>query len=324
MATLVTEVTSTDADLAITVRKVVDWFCDAQSAFRLEYLDLPTAVRNAATVRERDGLGLYAPDVFESMRASKRDMRGTHDRLIAFTTLRLDGQEFGNLFSSVEEDASGQFTGLAVVTTIDVEQLTDGLPLEGYLFQQLVSINLRWVVGRAMLHDTPPNDCLFHKRINKRLVVLSVKEMRLCDRCREMARSLDDKQWRSLKEIMHDVSQSMSADDPRLQMDNLLARRAHPKYHPFSWRNPDKTIVEDVIDNWRRLRRGRAKYTVAIILAIGGVAVIDPPWWEQMLELLLGIPAGAQPSVFQQAIGFLVILLAFLLLFVNRPPKTEC
>lgn len=309
MAKFVIEVTATTDELAKTVKRVIAWFSDAQDAFTIEYLDAPQLVGNSILLGNR----ISAEAAFRAIADAVGSMRGTHERIILFTPTPLDGERYLNLFSSVEENSSDQFTGRAIVTTSDVVQLTKGLPIEGYLVQQIVSICLRWVVGHAMLHEGEQTNCLFYKRIDKRHVLTSIKEMRLCDKCRKLASRLDEKQLNSLKEVMHSVSTATNTEDPSKSIDQLLASRKLSRYHPYSWRNLDKTLVEDVIDNWRRFRKGKSRYTLATLLALGGIAIVDPPFWQQMLEMVLSIPAGNDPSVYQQVIGGFVIFLAFLL-----------
>jgi hypothetical protein len=321
VATFVTEVACTDEALTAQLEKVLPWFRDFQTAFQPEHLNLP--VETARVLKDIEVAGKYVPtvEVFALLRPALRELGGTHDRVILFTDRPLIGQRYANIFSHTEEDDDGSLTGLAIATTYDVERLIDGLPIEGYVFQQLVSINMRWVVGRPMLHDDGPKDCLFHRRVRKKLVLHSVKEMRLCDRCREIARVLDNGQWQSLKDVMHDVAKAMAASDPRAAIDELLARRKRPRFHPCAWRDPSKTLIQDIIDNWRRLRRGKARYGIAMILAIGGVAVMDPPWWQRVMEYAIGYVRTTEPSSLAQVLGFLILVMAFLLVWKNPPTE---
>ena len=313
MATFVSEVTSADPNLASTVKRVVDWFCASQTAFKIEYLELPKVAGSIQAVER-----INAQKVFDALRVSPVLRHGTHDRVIVFTTKQVTGQDFPNVFSSTEEDSQGQFTGQAIVTTKDVEKLTDGLPIEGYIVQQLISINLRWVVGQPMLHKNPPEDCLFYQRIDKTKILLAVKEMRLCDKCRARANKLDDKQWLSLKKLMNAVSQTVGAKDPRDEMGKLLTVRENTIFGLWAWRDRAKTLPQDLIDNWRRFRKGRTRYTLAGVLVIGGIAIIDPPFWQQMLEKLFNWSTGAEPSNVQQVIGLLVILIGVWLIFPKK------
>ncbi len=313
MATLVTEVTSTSDELKAKLRKVLEWFRHSQTAFQPELVELKGGAAQELLELSSGDRSVRAHDAFTLLGRAASELRGTHDRLILFIDQQLDGERYSNLFSSLQQDEDGGFTGRAVVTTRDVAVLSGGLPLESYLLQQLVSINVRWVVGRPMLHKDGPTDCLFHQRIDKRLIALAVREMRLCDRCREAARQLDDAQWQSLKDVMHDVSRATCASNPQEELEELLDSRRKSKH---------VSALGDLVDLWRRFRAGKARFALASLLALGGLEMMDQTWWQQILFHAFGWATGSEPSALQQILGFLVVVLSVVLVLWRPPPPS--
>ena len=83
------------------------------------------------------------------------------------------------------------------------------------------------------------------------------------------------------------------------------------------WRNPDKTLPEDAIDLWRRLRKGKSRYTIAFFLIVSGVAITSPPWWQPIVEKILDaeLDLETQTSLIQQILGLIIIILGIVVFF---------
>ena len=118
-------------------------------------------------------------EFFNQMERVRSEVRGFHPFLIAAIDSQLDGEKYGNLFSSHRGEK-----GIAVVTTSLVpEVIIPSDRMVAYFIYYLARYGLIFLSPGHRDHEDP-RGCVFDWKIDKRDIVKSMRARALCDECR--------------------------------------------------------------------------------------------------------------------------------------------
>jgi hypothetical protein len=156
----------------------------------------------------------------------------------------LDGSSWGNLFGSAQEDDQGHLTGIGAVTFFQVSDLFGQVPETVYAIYQLLSLSIRFAVGRRMIHKER-RMCFFDFKRQKTDLLEIIQKGELCPICSDRLKDhIDDDQLVAIKSTLKMMSQVSLADDPRRELDQFITR-AHWLPRVFlSHAREDKPFVE--------------------------------------------------------------------------------
>jgi hypothetical protein len=183
--------------------------------------------------RIRDALSDQNPVLTSKIFATVRDHTplGFHPYVVTTFVRQIDGESLRRLFSSTEEREGG-FTGLAAVSCYQVDELLKGIPKDLYVAFQLLSIAIRFAVGRPMLHDGRP-ECVFHRRIQKDYIHAALLAGRLCDVCSDKLKDkFDERQRQSVRALLNVISDISGAADAAAAWRTEVARVAGASSQP--------------------------------------------------------------------------------------------
>jgi hypothetical protein len=240
MATLPVEIISVGHATRKSLRDAATLLNAHQDAYGFTILDLPAA----ASFRGASPHHFTAAEVFDCLKDQKRLLRGYHPHLVGFVERRLDGSKWSNLFGSAHEDDEGKLTGIGAVTYFQVSELFGKVPETVYGVYQLLSLSIRFTVGKGMIHQER-RMCFFDFKRQKTDLLEIIQKGELCRTCDERLREhIDDDQLVAIRSILKLMSQVALAEDPRRELDRFITR-AHwlPKLF-LSHASEDKLFVE--------------------------------------------------------------------------------
>ncbi len=122
-------------------------------------------------------------EIFNLLRDLRKQLSGNKSNIIGLCKLRLNGETYSNLFSSLEEK-EGRFTGLGVITLYQLTKLLDKIPIEVYLLYRFIDYGFRLIIGHAMGHTEPEHRfCFYDLKTTKKDINVILKNGILCEKC---------------------------------------------------------------------------------------------------------------------------------------------
>ncbi|MBP6874762.1 MAG: toll/interleukin-1 receptor domain-containing protein [Candidatus Eisenbacteria bacterium] len=221
--------------------------CDAatllnahQDAYSFTILDVPAA----EAFRGDSPHHFTTAEVFEYLEGQKRLLKGYHPHLVGFVERRLDGSKWGNLFGSAHEDSEGNLTGIGAVTFFQVPELFGKVPETVYGVYQLLSLSIRFTVGKGMIHQER-RMCFFDFKRQKADLLEIIQKGELCPICAERLREyIDDDQLVAIRSTLKLMSQVALAEDPGQELNQFITRAQWLPKLFLSHASEDKPFVE--------------------------------------------------------------------------------
>lgn len=167
---------------------------------------------------------VYAPEFLDAMEQARANSRGFHPYLVAFVDGKMDGEDFGNIFSSCREEK-----GLGVTTIFGVpEVIIPSDRMVAYFLYYLAKNTIKFIVPEPMNHEET-RGCVYDQKIVKPDLIKSMRARSFCDECRKKllaARSfLSPSQVRALESMFAEcgeiidrekVKQAETSNRPRV------------------------------------------------------------------------------------------------------------
>lgn len=240
MATLPVEIISVAHKAKRSLREAVLFLNAHQDAYSFTILDLPEA-------RSFEGASpnvFTTKELFQLLKEQRKALRGYHPHLVAFVERRLDGSEWYNLFGSADEDDEGNLTGVGAATYYQVSKLFGQVPETVYGIYQLLSLSIRFTVGKSMIHKEREM-CFFDFKENKTDLLEIIQKGQLCNRCTERLKGhLDDDQLVAIRSTLKMISRISLAEDPYKELDQFLDRANRLPTIFLSHSSEDRPFVE--------------------------------------------------------------------------------
>ena len=240
MATLPVEILSVGQETTISLHDAVVILNAHQDAYQFTILDLPEAKYFSGASTER----FTTVELFDFLKDQRRILRGYHPHLVAFVYRQLDGSNWGNLFGSAHQDSEGNLTGFGAVTFFQVAELFDQVPETVYGIYQLLSLSIRFTVGKGMIHKDR-RMCFFDFKRQKTDLLKIIQKGELCTQCMEKLKyHIDDDQLIAIRAILKMMSQISLAKNSRLELAQYLDRTQWLPRIFLSHARDDKPFVE--------------------------------------------------------------------------------
>lgn len=240
MATLPVEIVSVGHATRTSLTDAVALLNAHQDAYTFTILDLPAAESIESTFPHH----YTTAEIFEYLNDQKRHLRGYHPHLVAFVEKRLDGSKWGNLFGSAHQDDRGNLTGIGAATFFQIPDILGKVPETVYGIYQLLSLAIRFTVGKGMIHRER-RKCFFDFKQQKTDLLEIIRSGELCPNCTERLRDhVDDDQLVAIKSTLKLMSQVAVAEDPRRELDRFIIRAQRLPKVFLSHSSDDQTFVE--------------------------------------------------------------------------------
>ena len=177
-------------------------------------------------------------EIYRAVGTMRDELRGYHPHVIALVGRRLDGDQFGNLFGSMEE-SDDRLSGLAIASIHGVEMLLGTIPLALYVAFELLSFSLRFVHGKGLIHDGTES-CVFERKIDRRKIVDAIKTCFVCDHCRKcLNKSMDEDQEMAIENIFSLFQKIANEDSPSVALKKQFADSLIPSPEIFLCHSSD-------------------------------------------------------------------------------------
>ena len=151
-----------------------------------------------------------------------KDLKGFHNLVIGIVNRRLDGKTLGNLFGSMETNDHERITGKAITSIYGVENIIEPLPVSIYYCIELLSISIRFIVGKGMIHDGE-RGCLFHRKINKTDIIETIQSGYISlDSLKVINKYLEFEQIQYIQGMLTTLAHIARSENPRALLENSI------------------------------------------------------------------------------------------------------
>ena len=160
-------------------------------------------------------------EIYKQLDLAIDRFKGYNPLIVAIVDKQINGKKIGNLFSSMQE-INNKLTGKGIITKFQVNQIITPIPLSVYIIIQLISIAIRFVYGKTLIHDER-NLCLYDLKMNKRDIVEIMKAGNICLDCQAKLRNkLKDEQINALRNILSVVSDISFSKKPHNNFQDFI------------------------------------------------------------------------------------------------------
>ncbi|MCB9108470.1 MAG: toll/interleukin-1 receptor domain-containing protein [Anaerolineales bacterium] len=163
-------------------------------------------------------------ELYDLMDKVFMDLKGIHHFTIGVVEKRLAGKNLPNLFSSMDTNENGRYTGKAITTSYQTDQLLYPIPVEIYYIFEFLSISIRFIVGIGMIHDRE-RGCLFHRKIQKKDILDVIRDGYISRESQKLINEyLEVEQIISFNTLIRIISAVARSADPKKSFDAYLVQ----------------------------------------------------------------------------------------------------
>lgn len=217
MARLPIEIIQIDIRSELGVGQILGILNGLQDAFEFSLLKgdvTPYAGQNDTRFTTRE--------IYSFLGLLKGRLRGYHPYLVAIVDRRLDGQEYRNLFGSMQE-VDNSLSGAAIASMYGLEHILGRIPVAVYIGFELLSFALRFLHGKGLIHDER-RGCVFDRKVDKCEIVSSITSGKLCAECRgKLNQRLDEDQELAVEHIFRFFREVANSNNPQEAMLSFAA-----------------------------------------------------------------------------------------------------
>lgn len=152
-------------------------------------------------------------DVYDYSDKYKSIVKGYHPHLICVINKYIIGEELSNLFASLERK-NGNLTGNGVITSYQVKDLIENIPMPIYFMFYLIINPLRYILKERIGHREA-RVCIYDTKVNKKDIYKILKYGTFCLECNDKIRSvLSIQEMKSVRETIGFISDVANSSNP--------------------------------------------------------------------------------------------------------------